>query len=128
MIPVKLERDEARALQQYFFVFLERVCISRETNATTDNEKMLQHLFKEQFHQVQQLFYKKLLNRGNKMKFPFTDSQAIVLYNLLFHFPIHHDQIYMIQLRNNFCELLRKPVMDLIKLEEIKMKQAVETA
>jgi len=128
MIDIKLERDEARALQQYFFVFLERLCISREKEATTDSEKMLQHLLKNQFHQVQQLFYKKLMNKSNTLKFSFTDSQAIVLYNLLFNFPIHPDQVYMINLRLLFCNLLYDPIMKIIDLEEIKLKQAVETA
>lgn len=128
MIPVKMERDQARSIQQYFFKYMEETLKTQERDALTTGTKMFQHLIRELFYQVQQLFEKKLLNKGNNIKFDFTNGQAIVLYNLLFNFPISEREVYMIQLRQLLLNILYDPIMTAIKLEEIKMKQAVETA
>jgi len=127
MIPVKLERDEARAMETYFFDFIKQIIHYSKKIADSDNEKILQHLIGDQFEQIELLFKKKLLNKSNKLHFNFTDSQAIILYKFLFNFPIDSKEVWLQMLRQRFCNLLYDPVMKIINLEDIKLKQPVET-
>lgn len=124
MITVKLTRDEARAMQQYFFHYLHDVCCMKERQATDMENKMSEHLIKDTFHQVRIIFEKKLFNKGNNIKFNFTDSQAIILYKLLLHIGIDDRNVWLQQLRQLFCNLLYEQIVDIINLYEIKTAQA----
>jgi len=100
LIKISLTRDEARAIEQYFFTYLEQVCTMKINQEKDQDDRLWQQLIEDQFLQVKKSFTRKLLTTQKKFTFTFTISQSIVMFQLLRAFPIHKDEVYLLQLRN----------------------------
>jgi len=118
MIPVKLTRDEARAVQQYFFLFLDQLSSYKLKYADTEEERLQQYLILDQYDQVKKLFEKKLLGTSNSLLFNFTDSQAIILHKLLLNLPIEAKDVYLVSLRILICNLIYAQITEILFTRE----------
>jgi hypothetical protein len=114
MVPIKLERDEARAIQQYFFPYLVEVCRLKKRDAADQDETLTQIIIIDTFDQVCKLFEKKLSNISNVLHFKFTDAQAIVLYKLLMNMPIENQNVWLVNLRQLICNIFYNEILELI--------------
>lgn len=121
MIRIKLTRDEARACQQYFFIYLQQVCEMKIRHADKQDEILYQYVICDLFNQVQLQFEKKLLTAANNLTFKLTVSQGIVLFKLLEALPLDQKDIWLIQLRQLFLNIIYP------ELPCIKLKHPVET-
>lgn len=118
MIQIKLTRDEARAMQQYFFFYLEEVCQMKERHSSSLEDRMNEHIITDTFHQVKILFEKKLFNTGNNLRFKLTDTQAIILYKLLMNFPLDQNNIWLLQTRQLFCNIIYTSLLQIFDTEK----------
>lgn len=107
-IIIKLERDQARTVQQKFFPYCEQFCISKRNIAVTEDERLMYMILASVFNQVQKQFNKKLAGDGLRFRLKFSNAEGITLYKLLIAFPIKSDQVYMINLRQRITDSIHK--------------------
>lgn len=110
-IILKLERDQTRLLEMCFFPYLERVCLSKICNATTEDERLIYQLVDCVFDDIRKMVARKLLTESRRFTFKLTKAQAITLYKLLLAFPIAADQVYMIYMRRQITDTIHKQLI-----------------
>lgn len=98
-IILKLDRDQARAVQATFCPYLERYCESKIINAVTEDEQLIYKIIRCIFLDIYKMLCKKLLTDANKFTFNFSEAEAITLYKLLIAFPIKSENVWMLNLR-----------------------------
>jgi hypothetical protein len=117
-IILKLERDQARAVQHTFCPFLERYCESKIINAVCDDEKLIYQIIRSIFLDIYKMVCKKLLTDANKFTFNFSEAEAITLYKLLIVFPIKSDQVWHINLRQMITDSIYNQLITLSNEKE----------
>lgn len=99
LIVVKLDRDQARTVQQTFCPYLERYCESKILNAVTEDEQLIYKIIRCIFLDIYKMLCKKLLTDPHVFKLKFSEAEAITLYKLLIAFPIKSENVWMLNLR-----------------------------
>lgn len=125
MITVQLTRDEARAVQQYFFYYLDELCQLKYRDSQTDDDRMMQLIIIDSFQQIRKLFAKKLFNKGNKITFNFTITQAVIFYKLLSNLPLERENVYLVTLRQLIMNIIYAPIEKILAKEKMKDPAAV---
>jgi hypothetical protein len=104
---IKLSRDQARFVQQYFFPYMERLLETKVLQSEKDQEEnLLAKLMRSIFICVQLKFARKLSGFSKKFAFDLQDHEGIIIYRLLMAFPIQADQIYMQHLRQYITDTI----------------------
>jgi hypothetical protein len=110
-IILKLERDQARAVQDTFFPYIHELCRFRIKNEGNINSKLMERIVYTVFDTVAKLFSRKLNTTGNKFTFNFTEGQAITLYMFIIMVPIQQEQVWYMNLRNLIVNSLHQQIL-----------------
>lgn len=122
MIILKLTRDQARSVQLNFFPYLSLLCEKNIRDTTNPDETLNARMIYCILNEIRKDVEKKLFNTAKKIKFKFSDAQAIVMYKLMIALPLQPDQIWLINLRQHIVNILHIELC-----EPIEIKQPVET-
>jgi hypothetical protein len=109
MIPLKITRDEARELVDFFFPLLDEICQVRIRDAKVskdDDAGMVGRMVLCLFRQVDHAFKKKLLTKQKTFTIQLSEAEGICLYQLLMAFPIDERMEYEIWLRQKITDFL----------------------
>jgi hypothetical protein len=104
---VKLDRDQARCIQQNFFPYMELLVQNRIDHSSIDqtlNCRLINSIFQE----VKLVIDKKLVTTGNQFTIKFSIAQSIVFYQLLMELPINSKEIFLINFRFWICDHLNR--------------------
>lgn len=127
MIIVKLTRDETRCIQQYFFPYLDELCKMKERQAVKDSDRHAQHMVLDLYKQAKKVIDRKLLTTADKFSIRFTDSQAIILHQLLLALPLDAKNIYLVTLRQLLCNVILKEINAVLFVHQVT-REAAATA
>lgn len=108
-IILKINRDDARFVQQHFFPYIRQLCSLRIRQAGTDkDDHFLCLAIKSIFDKVEREFDHRLTGFADSFKFRFAIHEAIILYRLLMAFPVENNEFnfYMDQLRQNIIRII----------------------
>ena len=125
MIIVKLTRDETRCIQQYFFPFLDELCKMKERQALQDSDRHAQHMVLDLYKQAKKVIDRKLLTTADKFSIRFTDSQAIILHQLLLALPLDANNVYLVNLRQLLCNIIVKEINAVLFVNQMQRRSAV---
>lgn len=122
MIEFTLHRDQARTVQQKFFIYLQQYISLKKRDTSIDDGKVQYMIIDDLFNQVRKIFDRKLLSTAEKFKFSFNNSQAIVLYELLMNLPLDSIDVYDCTLRQMICNLIHTEISKIITMDQIQLK------
>lgn len=104
---LKLERDQARAIRQDFFPYLESLCEMHYQDTRQDTNMNLTVLvIRSLFIDLVKHFDQKLLTTANNFTFKLSDAHGITLYLLLMQLPLRLDQYWLVNLRQLVVDTL----------------------
>lgn len=106
MITFKIERDQARTLQQYFFPYLDEYCRLKQRDSIAIDEQLTQFVIFDLYRQVKVIIEKKLLTVSHTLKVNLTDSQAAVFHKLLLALPLDGSNVWMVYVRQLICNII----------------------
>lgn len=114
---IKVTRDEARAVQQNFFPFLQQLCDMRIRQADHDDDLLfLARLFACIFRDIKRKFDLRLVGFSQLFKIELKEHEAIVFYKLLLSVKLDPQNVWLIHLRQKLIEelfiYLSEPVID----------------
>lgn len=112
IIKIKMERDEARAIQN-FFQFWYMLCNTKKKHpdiAGSIGLQMTWVLLESILAQVEDKFTKRLTGIAQRFIFSFTPAEASAIYTFLMAQPIPADNIWLLTLRQNMIELLQQQI------------------
>ena len=112
MMIIKLERDHARSVQQYFFPFLEMLCKTKLKDAQGIDDQLNCRVILSIFDEVVYDFDKKLFTTAAKFTFKLSDAQGITLYKLLMLLPINSREVFLINLRSMIIDTLHRQMCE----------------
>ncbi len=112
MILLKLKRDQARCIDDYFFPYMIAVAVMKMNNAgkLSDeylNAKVLYTLIIE----VEKIFRRKLASEANKFNFKLNDAQGITFDKFLMNHPMNAEEFYLNHLRQHIIDVLFKQII-----------------
>lgn len=112
-IKIKLERDQARAIQQYFHPYLVQLCDTRVKDCFGDidatlNARAMQSLFL----QVAKIIDKRLLTQAMEFNLAFTYAESLAYYTILMQLPILSNQVYLVNLRQLVCDTIHNQLIE----------------
>ncbi len=111
MIKIKLTRDQARLIEQNclpYMVMLTEMKV--HDTSTLGPEYFISKILNSLITEVHVSFKRKLLGKGNNLSFPFTDAHGIAFYSLFLTHPIEAKQEYLINLRQQVCDIMHKQI------------------
>ncbi len=113
---LKLERDQARAVRENFFPYLEMLCETKYNDCVRERDtfgSMNVLIIRSLFLEVVTFFDKKLLTEGNRFTFKFHTAQAVTLYSLLLQVPLNPKDVWHCNLRQLITDTLHQQIMQL---------------
>lgn len=105
-IILKLTRDQARAVQQNFCPYLERLCESKIRLAVSEDERLIYMIIRCLFLDIYRMLSKKLLSDAIRFKLQLSEAEGVTLYKLLIAFPLPSDQVWYINLRQMIIDVI----------------------
>ncbi len=110
---LKIERDDARTIQQNFFPYLSQLIeVKVKSPQATEIEITTWKIIRSLFKTVSLKFDRKLLTDARKFSINFTEAEGIAFYTMLMKMPIDAGQAYMIFLRDSICRVLHKQISE----------------
>ncbi|MGN6478312.1 MAG: hypothetical protein ACTHKV_13890 [Flavipsychrobacter sp.] len=111
MITLRTIRQQVEVVKDYFYPYINRFKQTRLNNVINQNMASEEYLSAVVINclltEIETLLTKKLINnKGFKIKFEFTDAQAVVLYKTLLNLPLPAGQVYMNMVRSEWLQLL----------------------
>ena len=103
---LKIDRGQARSVQQRFFPYLVQLCDMRIRDTKNEQDLLIAKLVRSVLTDVQIKFDRKLIGFAERFTFKFTDSESIVLYKLLMLLPLDAKDVWLTQLRQYIIECL----------------------
>lgn len=129
MIVLRTSRQYTETVRDYFFPYINQFKETRIHNVRNQSVSSEEYLSAVVINclltEIEKLIIKKLVNtKSHKIKFEFSDAQAVVLYKTLLRLPLPADQFYMNMVRSQWLLLLD---MELIKtnLYNLHKKQQI---
>lgn len=111
-IEIKLTRDQARAVQQSFFPYLEMLTDLKIRENLENVDAVLSHrALKILFMQVVKQFNKKLDTQAMKFTFFLPLPNALAFYNLLNELPLQGHEVYALNLRQHLVSVIHRQMM-----------------
>lgn len=112
MIKFKIDRDQARLIQQDFFPFMERWLATQFDNARGKKEERWSVLIvHDLLLEVMQQFNKRLSSAQQRFTIRFNNAQAVILYRLLIILPISAEKHYHNLVRQTVIAILDKELI-----------------
>lgn len=104
---LKLERDQARAVQRDMFPYMELLLENKVDHCRDSVDEYLNAIVARcLFLEVVKIFERKLLTKGNVFTFKLTVAQALPFYQVLMSLPINGKQVWLLNLRQLICDTL----------------------
>jgi hypothetical protein len=114
---LKLERDQARAVRDNFFPYLEMLCDTKyqELKHERDTFGSLNVLLvRSLLLEVVKMFDRKLLTDSNRFTFKFNQAQGITIDILLLQVPLNPKDVWLCNLRQLITDTLHQQIIDLV--------------
>lgn len=105
-VKIKLDRDQARAIQKRFFPYLVQLCNIKIDTSNDERERLNAMLIKSVAIEVRLKFDRRLVSFANRFNISFSDCEAIVLYHLLMSLPLDSKDVWLQQLRQSLISRL----------------------
>jgi len=99
----------------------------KERQAVKDSDRHAQHMVLDLYKQAKKVIDRKLLTTADKFSIRFTDSQAIILHQLLLALPLDAKNIYLVTLRQLLCNVILKEINAVLFVHQVT-REAAATA